>query len=112
MTNVTERKIAGFKELDTGWHYGEGVGAEQVAVDHATSLNHEAVRNRLIETDAFPGINGAVMLTIYLSDDDLEFTVEPDGTITFYRERAGEEICYQEGLTVQEARFILEAENT
>ena len=102
---VTEEKILGFAELRDGWHYGEGVPPEESVLDNAISFSREAVRLAFFETDAFPGINGEVMFTIYYHDHYLEFTVEPDSSsVTFYREKGGEEVCYQEGLSFQEAK--------
>lgn len=102
--HVTERKILGFRELGDGWHYGEGVLPKNSVLDDAISLNQEAVRLAFFETDVFPGINGEVMLTVYYCNHYLEFTIEPDGSVTFYREKDNEEVCYQEGLSFQEAK--------
>lgn len=105
MTNFpTERKIQGFKKLENGWHYGEGVALEQSILDNAIALHQEAIRLAFFETDAFPGFNGEVMFTIYFENHYLEFTLEPNGVVTFYREKDDEEICYQEGLSFEEAK--------
>ncbi|MEZ4733902.1 MAG: hypothetical protein R3E79_42970 [Caldilineaceae bacterium] len=39
------------------------------------------------ETDAFPGLNGEVMVTVYQGSDYWEFTLEPTETITFVYEQ-------------------------
>ena len=101
---TTKRKIREFKELAQGWHFGEGVPIEQSILDAGIALNREAIRLGFLETDAFPGINGEVMLTIYSDDHYLEFTLETDSNVTFYREKDDEEVAYQEGLSFQDAQ--------
>jgi len=101
---VTENKILGFGELRNGWHYGAGVSFGHSLLQDAICLNREAIRMAFFETDAFPGIGGEIMVTIYSSDHYLEFILESDGSVTFCRERGGKEICYQEGLSFQEAK--------
>ncbi len=100
----TERKIRGFKKLENGWHYGEGVAFEQSILDNAIALHQEVIHWAFFETDAFPGLNGEVVFTIYFDKHYLEFTLEPDDSVTFYQEKNGEEIYYQEGLSFQEAK--------
>ncbi|MCP4683059.1 MAG: hypothetical protein GY864_12055 [Desulfobacterales bacterium] len=102
--HVTKKKIQSFKELKSGWHYGEAVPLEQSILDKAISLNREAIRLAFFETDAFPGLNGEVMFTIYYEGHYLEFTFEPDGSVTFYHEEADKEISYQQGLSFQDAK--------
>ena len=75
-SHITEKKIQSFKELESGWHYGEGVSIKQSVLDNAILLNQEAINQAFYETDAFPGLNGEVMVTIYSGEHYLEFTLE------------------------------------
>jgi hypothetical protein len=102
--NEVEQKIQGFKGLKRGWHYGEGVSFEQSILDNAIALNRETISLGFLETDVFPGLNGEVVFTIYLDDHYLEFTLEPNGSITFCHEKGDKEISYQEGLSFQIAK--------
>jgi len=61
----------------------------------------------LLETDAFPGLNGEVMFTVYANDHYLEFALEADGAVAFCHEEADREVCYREGLSFEEARAKL-----
>jgi len=103
-SHPTEEKIRGFKELQDGWHYGEGVSFDDTILDDAISLNQEAINLAFFDTDAFPGLDGEIMLTIYWGEHYLEFTLEPNGCATFYREESDEEIYYQEGLPFREIK--------
>ena len=108
VTYPTERKLQEFKNLQNGWHYGEGVSFQQAIIDNTISLHQEAIRLTLFETNAFPGLNGEIMLAIYSGVHYLEFTLEPDDSVTFYREKDNEEICYQEELSLDKAKVKIE----
>ncbi len=101
---VTVKKIHDFKKLGKGWSYGEGEPFKGSILNDAISLIREAFNLAFYTTDAFPGLNGEVMCTIYHEDNYLEFTLEPDGNVTFAREKSDDEICYQEGLSLQDAK--------
>ena len=104
----TERKINKFLALDEGWHYGEGVPISKTIIQRAIQLNREAIRRAFYETDAFPGVNGEIMFTIYYGKHYLEFIIEPDKSVTASHELEDEEISYQEGLSFQEAKSKIE----
>ena len=104
----TEKKIRDFKKLEKGWNYGEGEPFNVSILDNAISLIHEAFNLAFYTTDAFPGLNGEVMCTIYHGEHYLEFILEPDGSVTFSHEKGEEEICYQEGLSLQDAKEKIE----
>jgi hypothetical protein len=107
---ITVKKIRDFKKLEKGWHYGEGELFKDSMLDNAIALIREAFNLAFYTTDAFPGLNGEVLCTIYHGEHYLEFILEPDGSVTFSREKKGhessgeEEICYQEGLSLQDAK--------
>ncbi len=101
--NKTQGKIRQFIKLPIGWHFGEGVPpnekTEQSALNMADRMALSGFR-----TDAFPGIDGEIMVTGYHNENYIEFTFEADGTVTFIREEGDEEIEYAENLTVREAK--------
>lgn len=106
--NHTERKLQRFADLSVGWHYGEGRSIDVTSLERARLLNRKAIRLAFYETDAFPGLNGEVSSTVYVDDHYLEFTFEPDGTVTFCHEEADREICYEEELSFEGAKARLE----
>jgi len=93
--------------VPNGWHYGDGVPPSQAVVGLALDLQVHAAIIGLMETDAFLGTNGEVRVTIYVHQIYLEFTVEPDGTISFVREDRGIETNYRPAISIDEARSIL-----
>lgn len=103
----TSRKIRSFKNLKSGWHFGEGTAFDDSILEMAASLNEFALSLGFYETDTFPGIDGSVMLTVYYYQHYLEFTLNPDGKVIYCREKGKEEIHEKFGLSVEDARKIL-----
>jgi len=99
----TAKKIIEFKGLPTGWHFGKGVPPSESTVEKAFALNQEAAKAGFTRTNAFPGIEGEIQVTIYLQSAYFEFTIEPNGTVTFVYERDNHEIEYTEALSMDEA---------
>lgn len=102
--STTIRKIEGFTRLPLGWHYGEGVPASRLIAQRAVLfLSRPTMVLGSVQTDAFPGINGEIQVTIYHGPTYLELTIEPNGSITFVREENDAETEYQQDLSSQEA---------
>jgi hypothetical protein len=99
----TEKKIESFRELRPGWHYGEGVAPNEITVRNATRLNRLAHALGFPKTDAFPGVDGDVILVIYHENYDLEFTLRASGGITYYKMKEDEDIEYEKGLSFEQA---------
>lgn len=87
-------KLKQFRAIQPGWHYGEGVNFTTETLANATRLADLAIGYGVDATDAFPGADGEVMVTLYHGHNQyyLEFTVEPDGKVHFLFEEDGEEI--------------------
>ena len=107
LRHPTEARIRGFGDLQEGWHYGEGVAFDSAILDRAVALHTQAIGVGLMETAAFPGLNGEVMVTVYDSDDCLEFIIERSDTVTFTEEVGDREVRHVEGLTFKEAEARL-----
>jgi hypothetical protein len=99
-----ESKLRQFRSLQAGWHYGEGKAIDPASLERALDLYQAAIRLAPYEMDAFPGLNGEVVLTVYREDRCLEFTLEPNGTVTFSYEQGDQEVSYVEGLSLEQAR--------
>ncbi len=102
-----ETKIWNFRHLADGWHSGEGVQFKEREIFDAINLHSEILNCGFLETDAFPGFNGEIRITLYSGENYFEFTLEPDGKWTFVHEREDKEIQYKELLTFQEAIKIV-----
>jgi len=106
-THPTETRIRSFSALGAGWHYGEGSGFALDVQNAALSMNALAVELGLIETDAFPGIDGGILLTICHGDHYIEFRVETDCRVSFCRELNDQEIEDRAQLSLDEAKQVL-----
>jgi len=87
-------KIQSFGNFTQGWSFGEGVPFAPSILLKAMQLIKTAHALGFAETDAFPGLNGEVLVTIYLEADYWEFTIEPDETVTFAYEKNDKTLIY------------------
>jgi len=109
LVKETEEKIASFAELEAGWHYGRGNGVPREIIDAAVTLLFCFVMAGFKKTDAFPGVDGEVMVTAYDGDHAVSVTVERDRTYTISHEIGKEERLYEPGLSEVDAyRNLLE----
>lgn len=100
--NDAQRKIHNFLRFKSGWHFGEGVAPSYEVAEQASAIVEQASFYG-VDTDAFPGIDGEIMVTVYRDNNYLEFTSETDGTVTFVHERRRRQISYKEGLQLNQA---------
>ena len=100
--NNVQQKIYSFLLFKPGWHFGEGVAPSHEVAEHALAIVEQASFYGL-DTDAFPGIDGEIMVTVYHDNDYLEFTTESDTTVTFVHERKKRQISYKEQLPLNVA---------
>lgn len=103
-TRETAAKIESFRHLPLGWHYAEGTPATPAAATQAIELLGYAAARGFLTTDAFPGIEGQVMLTVYEGPHYLEFLIGSDGDVEFVREEEGQEAGDIETLTLEESK--------
>ena len=101
--NATEKKINSFRNLPVGWHYGSGIAPLAKVLDLAIRLNQCAGLMGFEATDAFPGIDGEVLLTVYDGDVYLEFSIEVDGSINYIREQGDKEVDSDDKISLLQA---------
>jgi len=100
-------KIEEFRGFSQGWHYGEGTQFESWMLREAHSLNSQALRSGFVETDAFPGLDGEITVTLYNGPDYWEFAIGKDQTVAFTHEQDGEEVSYRSALSLEETKKII-----
>jgi hypothetical protein len=103
----TAKKLRAFSGLPLGWHYGQGMTFLPDLLERAQGLHAHITSLGLYETDAFPGIDGSVLLTVYEGADRLELTLNPNGNIDYRREKNDIEILGRENLQLAEVQDIL-----
>ena len=96
-------KLKQFAEYKSGWHYGEGSEFTPEILRVMWELYYFSSGGGISETNAFPGIDGSVYLTLYLGSHCLELIGETDGTITATHEQGRQVLEEQEGPTKDKA---------
>jgi hypothetical protein len=72
----TESKILNFKSLQDGWHYQEGVAFSDAAIQDALLVHRQIFFKGFTRTDAFPGPNGEIQVTMYFEAHYFQFERE------------------------------------
>lgn len=98
----TEAKIEEFSYLPGGWHYGEGVAPTRKMVNQAVGWSKIIKSFGFPKTDAFPGVDGEIMVTGYLGQHYVELLIE-EGSVTLTYESAGKEVACFENVTPSKA---------
>jgi hypothetical protein len=106
--HITVKKLESFRSLHAGWHYGEGIAFDENIVNNALNLHNIAVKLGFFETDAFPYIDGSIMITIYHKADYFEFTLMHNNEIMYRRETDDEEVGEEAQITFAQAKSVLE----
>ncbi|MDQ2693776.1 MAG: hypothetical protein M3Z21_00085 [Pseudomonadota bacterium] len=109
---ATNNKLDEFQRLPIGWHYGEGKPPRTDTLQMARELHQTIINCCFSKTDAFPGIDGEVQITLYYDGRDgrdyLEFTIETGGLVNFVQELNDEEVESKVNLSLTDAQEIIE----
>jgi hypothetical protein len=103
-----EARILSFGELGDGWHFGEGQAPPIDIIDRAIELHHILKSSGFRSTNAFPGIDGEVIVSAYRENFYLEFTLEVDGSLSFIFEQNDVEEISIEGLTIENVLSVID----
>ena len=88
------RRICSFRYLPVGWHFGEGHPATDAAVSMALAVAE--LLPSCDDVEAFPGVDGGILVSAYHHDETLEVRCEPDGRVDFWHEVNDEIVEEQE----------------
>jgi hypothetical protein len=105
--HITIRKIRSFLRFPPGWNYGEGNAFDEHIINSAIELHKIILSLAFNETDAFPGTDGSIIVTVYHGDYCLEFTIKANGNIYYVLELNDAAIHQEENLTLPQAKDIL-----
>ncbi len=89
--------------MDEGWHFGDGIPIKKEIIKKAIKIDEKAFNCGYYETDAIPGIDGEIEVTIYYLDDYFEFIIEKNGEVTCVHEYKNNEIAYEENISFSKA---------
>lgn len=105
-TTQAHRKLKAFEDFEQGWHYGQGVPFSPETLGRAFRIADLAQFFDVEHTDAFPGVDGEIMVTLYKGNLCFEVTAEPDGSFIFLEERDGVQLNEQRISLTQLVREI------
>lgn len=89
-SHPTEEKIFNFSLLENGWNYGEGEKFPMASIEQAMDLHREIIFRGHSKTDAFPGLDGEIQITIYDGEHYFAFEREKSGQWSVTHEIDGE----------------------
>jgi hypothetical protein len=110
-SHPTVEKILRFSELEKGWNYGEGELFATDAIKAALEFHREVIFNGHSSTDAFPGLDGEIQITIYEGEHYFAFERERSGTWIFTHEKNNEEVESHTELSFENAKEKLKSIN-
>jgi len=107
--HLTEKKLEKLLSLEPGWYFGDGAAPSEEVYQLAFGIHDSMLGLGFLKTDAFPGVDGEIvlMLSAVDGDVDLEFTIKPDLLVSFAYMVDGNTVIYQEGLSRERIEFIL-----
>lgn len=101
------KEIEAFAALPDGWHFGDGIGAVAEAVQSALAVNELLARQGARNIEAFPLIEGGVLISGYGGRDTLEVRCQPDGRMDLAHEIADEEHYWQDAVSLNDIEAYL-----
>ena len=100
-------RIDGFAALPDGWHFGDGISAVAGAVQSAHAINSLFADYGARNIEAFPCIDGGILIHGYRRADVLEIQCNPDGQICLAHERDGGLVWEQENVSIGDIESYL-----
>lgn len=91
-----------FGDLKKGWHYGEGAKFSESAIEEAIQVHRQITFAGCDQTNAFPGPNGEIQITVYNQQDCFEFERDQTGQWAVIHEQNGIETESTECLSLEQ----------
>lgn len=100
-------KIRSFERLPDGWHYGEGCAATEQAVAAALDVNAQFLMHTPDAVEAFPAVDGGVMVCGYWGGHTLEIVCGPSGQLDMVHELDDEVTAERSDVSIDEVTAYL-----
>ena len=95
-------RIRSFRDLPPGWHYGEGRGATETAVDTALAVHHHFLENGVRKIEVFPDVDGGILVSGYPGQHTVDVLCTPEGHTNLLHEVDDEEVAERDNLPMDE----------
>jgi len=107
LTDPVVERILSFGDLPRGWHYGNGRPASRVAIDFALRIIR-ALKDAGAETvEAFPDIEGGILISGYYNDETVDILCQADGTIDLSHEKGDNEIADESAVSFSDSLLYI-----
>jgi hypothetical protein len=106
-SHPTEEKIYNFSLLKKGWNYGEGEKISNAALKDALLIHRQIIYRGHSQTDAFPGLDGEIQLTVYEGKNYFSFERESTGKWSISHEVDHNEVELLSGLNLEKVTDYL-----
>jgi hypothetical protein len=103
----TDRKIASFANLRPGWDYGSGGPIPVETRDLALAWNYFLKSLGFLDTDAFPGSDGEVIVAAGYGDHYFEVIIEPNHTISVGYDFKNKQVLYKPQMSPEDAAQLV-----
>lgn len=108
----TEKKLRSFANLPAGWHYGRGGPIGHLALSTAEEVYWQLLMVGLTRTDAFPGVDGEVVIAAYQGETGkpnhyVAVEISADGVLSLTHEVDDNECCSLDQSTLREIKTAL-----
>jgi len=107
ITNMTLKKIREFENLENGWCYGEGEEIKEDLFSQAESLVNLLTNEGFFNTDAFPGPNGEIMVSVYEGKFYIQFIIEKNKSFNILLENEGKKVTREKNQTYENVKDII-----
>ncbi len=111
MADKVKKEINSFTDLPKGWHFGEGVGANETAVKATHDVHNLMIENGAEEIEVFPAIDGGVLISGYFDNESLDVSCRPNEGMEIVHEIDDNLKYEKEGLCLNDVKKYLEELN-
>jgi hypothetical protein len=101
--NPIDEKINSFAFLRDGWDYGNGGPIPQHTRDLALAWNRFLQSQGFVESDAFPGGDGEIVIATESDDHYLEVIIESDDSISLAYDFQSKQVFYRANMSSMDA---------
>jgi hypothetical protein len=100
---TTREKIHSFAQYKDKWSFGEGVSFSDNVIELAIKFYEKVMDSAYYRNDAFPSLEGEIIIKIYQNDDIGEFCIKPNGLIDFAHEYQDEDRAHIQDMDINVA---------
>lgn len=102
-----ERRLFTFATFPDGWHYGEGKRISDLVFKQSKWVVETLLRASFTRNNAFPNVDGDVLVTAYRGKHYIGVNIAPDGILSFIHEIGDDEIISKNDCQQDEIKELI-----